>query len=89
MDNLSLGIVVFSSRLRSHDGRTALSYPAPLRFLRIPAPAEKWPDSTGIGGRFQPESVAILDRNHWPDSTGIRKFTKNFIWKGKNGGTLK
>jgi hypothetical protein len=72
MDNLSLGIVVSSPRLRSHDGRTSLSYPATLRFLNIPARARKWPDSTGIGGRFQPDSVAILDRNHWPDSTGIR-----------------
>jgi hypothetical protein len=71
MDNLSLGIS-FSSRLvRRHDGRSSLSYPAPLHLLKILAPTEKWPFWTRIGGRFQSESVAILNQNHWPDSTRI------------------
>jgi hypothetical protein len=31
----------------------------------------RWPDSSGISGRFQPEYLAGLKRNRWPVSTGI------------------
>jgi hypothetical protein len=44
------------------------SYPAPLP---IPDPLKKWPESTGIGGRFESEQVSGLNRNHCPLSTGI------------------
>jgi hypothetical protein len=31
----------------------------------------RWTISTGIGGRFRPESVDDLNRNHWTVSAGI------------------
>jgi len=43
-------------------------FPAPLQ---IPDPLKKWPESTGIGGPFEPEWVSGLKRNHCPLSTGI------------------
>ena len=31
----------------------------------------RWPDSSGMGGRIRPEWVAGFARNGWPDSAGI------------------
>ncbi|MGA2092691.1 MAG: hypothetical protein ABSH16_04700 [Sedimentisphaerales bacterium] len=53
-----------------------LSYQAPLQ---IPDPLKKWPESTGIGGRFEPEWVSGLKRNHCPLSTGIYKVGEDRI----------
>jgi hypothetical protein len=79
MDNLSRGIFFSSPLMRRHDGRSLLSYPAPLRFLKILIPAKKWPEWTRIGGRFQSESVAVLNQNHWPEWARICTF---FIFNG-------
>jgi hypothetical protein len=53
-----------------------LSYQAPLQ---IPDPLKKWPESSGIGGRFEPEWVSGLKRNHCPLSTGIYKVGEDRI----------
>jgi len=54
----------------------------------------RWPLSTGISGRFEPESMATLDRNMQPlpESTsfghGLDKIAKNssvLITQAKNG----
>ena len=51
----------------THSGRLFRSIRPP-----IPGKSKNWPDSTGIGGRFQSEQVAGFFRNRWPDFTGIR-----------------
>jgi hypothetical protein len=43
--NRSRGIFFSSPLVRRHDGRSLLSYPVPLRFLKILIPAKKWPVS--------------------------------------------
>jgi hypothetical protein len=62
MDNLFRAIR--TSFQRRHLGPFCQSYPAPLQ---IPDPLKKWPKSTGIGGRFQPEYTGgKLDKsNRW------------------------
>jgi hypothetical protein len=35
---------------------------------------KKWPQSTGIGGRFEPEWVSGMNRNHCPLSAGKYTF---------------
>jgi hypothetical protein len=49
--------------------RWRLQYPQPgvATFHR-----NQWQPSTGISGRFGPESVAAFNRNRWQPSTGIR-----------------
>jgi hypothetical protein len=37
----------------------------------------RWPDSSGISGRFQPEYLAGLKRNWWPACSGIRRQSSN------------
>jgi hypothetical protein len=66
MDNLVRAIRPSFQRRKL--GPFWVSYPAPLQ---IPDPLKKWPESTGIGGRFETEWVAGLKRNHCPLSTGI------------------
>jgi hypothetical protein len=65
MDNLFRAIR--SSFERRHFGPIRKTYPAPLP---IPDTLKKWPESTGIGGRFEPERVAGLNRNDCPLSAG-------------------
>jgi hypothetical protein len=66
MDNLVRAIE--SSFQRRKLGPFQKSYPAPHP---IPDTSKKWPESTGIGGRFEPEQVSGLKRNHCPLSAGI------------------
>jgi hypothetical protein len=74
MDNLVRAIR--TSFQRRHLGPFWVSYPAPLQ---IPDPLKKWPESTGIGGRFEPESVSGLKRNHCPLSTGIYTYNDTAV----------
>jgi len=70
MDNLFLAICSSSYFLKENDGLFVLSYPAPYQVL-IPESGKKCPDSSGMGGRNQPESVAGLNRNRRPEWIGI------------------
>ena len=38
-----------------------------------------WPESNGIGGRLESESVADFDRNRWPACRGIRRANVVFL----------
>jgi hypothetical protein len=69
MDNLVRAIQ--TSFQRRNLGPFYVSYPAPRQ---IPNSSKKWPDSTGIGGRFETEWVSGLKRNHCPLSTGIYSY---------------
>jgi len=46
----------------------------------IPIVSKKWPESSGITGRFVPDSVADLNRIHWPFWSRLCKYDHHHKW---------